>query len=152
MARIAVVEDMPEIQEILSFILEDVYRIDLFSDGQTFIEEFAPGRFALVILDLVMPGLDGYEVYRRIRRQDATVPVVAFTASVFEAEKTKALRSGFCDFLPKPILDMDQFRMKIRECIGNHSRALEAPQPYECAQQLSKTNIEESKPDTQSAA
>lgn len=94
MERIAVVEDMPDILEIVCLILNDVYRIDCFPGGRSFIESFVPGHYALVILDLIMPGMDGYEIYRQIRQHDVTVPVAAFTVSVVEAQKTKALRMG----------------------------------------------------------
>ena len=80
------------------------------ADGETAVEAVdaaaAEGRpFALVLMDLQMPGISGHEAARRIRqRHDArTLPVIALTAAALVSERDEALAAGMNDFLTKPI-------------------------------------------------
>ena len=84
-----------------------------FSTGVEFLEHFHAGDFDLVLLDLVMPELDGFETFYRIREIDKDVPVAAITARAFPAERERALRLGFCEFFVKPMLDFDKFRQTV---------------------------------------
>jgi class 3 adenylate cyclase/CheY-like chemotaxis protein len=104
-ARVLVVDDQPANVRLLEAILAPRgYDVSTAASGEEALELLARSTPDLVLLDIVMPGLDGYEVCRRIRdRKDtAYLPVVMVTASGDE-QKVKALEAGADDFLTKPI-------------------------------------------------
>ena len=72
-------------------------------------------------MDLALPGMDGFELFQRILRKDADVPVVAVTALADPKQKVKALEAGFCDYFVKPILDIEQFRKAVHSHVGRCS-------------------------------
>ena len=71
-------------------------------NGQEAVELFKLFHFDLIILDLEMPVMDGYQAIEEIRKIDPRVPVIAFTASVFDDMKNVLLAAGFNDFISKP--------------------------------------------------
>ncbi len=104
-ARILVVDDQPANIRLLEAILTPRgYDVRPASSGEEALKAIADTEVDLVLLDIVMPGMDGYEVCRRIREQSDTayLPVVMVTASGDE-QKVKALEAGADDFLTKPI-------------------------------------------------
>ena len=121
MARVALVDDSVDALELFEFVLRDPHDFSTFSSGPEFLKEFHPRQFALILLDIAMPEMDGFEVFRRIRQIDEDVPVVAITALASPAEREKALRAGFCDYFVKPILEIDNFRKTVYSHIGKCS-------------------------------
>ena len=104
-ARLLVVDDQPANIRLMEAILTPRdYDVRTASSGAEALDALAESDVDLVLLDIVMPGMDGYEVCRRIRDQADTayLPVVMVTASGDE-EKVKALEAGADDFLTKPI-------------------------------------------------
>jgi adenylate cyclase len=104
-ARVLVVDDEPANVRLLEAILTSRgYDVPTASSGEQALNLIAEASPDLVLLDIVMPGLDGYEVCRRIREQTDTayLPVVMVTASGDE-QKVKALEAGADDFLTKPV-------------------------------------------------
>ncbi len=104
--KILVVDD----DEMVLIALEELlrsrgYEIGTASGGKEALEAIEKGAFDLVILDLVMPGMDGYEVCKRIRNHDRyrEVPVVMLTALTGEEDRKKGEDAGANLFLPKPI-------------------------------------------------
>jgi len=104
LARILVVDDEPAVRESLRRALElEAYDVELASDG-----EQALGRLAAadqpdaVILDILMPGVDGLEVCRRIRSDGNGVPVLMLTAQAEVDSRVAGLDAGADDYLPKP--------------------------------------------------
>ncbi|HET6561895.1 MAG TPA: response regulator [Marmoricola sp.] len=103
--RVLVVDDQPANIRLLDAILSPRgYLVHQATSGEQALEVVASTPVDLVLLDILMPGIDGYEVCRRIREQDHTayLPVVMVTASGDE-QKLKALEAGADDFLTKPI-------------------------------------------------
>ena len=99
------VDDQPPNLRLLDAILSPRgYRVITASSGEQALELLPSADFDLVLLDIVMPGMDGYDVCRRIRSEPSTafLPVVMITASG-EQEKTRAIESGADDFINKPI-------------------------------------------------
>ena len=76
-------------------------------NGQEAVDIFKAFHFDLVILDLEMPVMDGYKAVAQMRKLDAAIPVIAFTASVFDDMKSVLLAAGFDDFLSKPFRPED---------------------------------------------
>ena len=104
-ARVLVVDDQPPNIRLLEAILTPRgYDVRAASSGEEALAAIDEDDVDLVLLDIVMPGMDGYEVCRRIRERPATayLPVVMVTASGDE-QKIKALEAGADDFLTKPI-------------------------------------------------
>ncbi len=102
--RILVVDDVPENVRLLEAVLAP-HGYDVFtaSDGAAALEVVEAAQPDLVLLDVMMPGLDGYAVCRRLREHDETavLPVIMVTSSLGE-EKTRAIEAGADDFIPKP--------------------------------------------------
>ena len=117
-ARILVVDDVPENVRLLDAVLSSHgYGILQANDGRTALELAATANPDLVLLDVRMPEVDGYEVCRRLRESDATavLPVIMLTASDGE-EKTKAIEAGADDFIPKPF-DRAELLTRIRSLL-----------------------------------
>lgn len=110
---VALIEDRPDNAEVLRILLTSesgLPEVPWFKSGQEFLATFEPGSFALILLDIALPGMDGYGVLREIRAKDPDVPVIAITAYAYPADRERALRAGFTDYVAKPIVDFDQFR------------------------------------------
>jgi CheY-like chemotaxis protein len=118
MGRIALIDDDESTLELFRFALEEGHRVNTFSDAERFLDEVGPECFDLVVLDLVMPGIDGFEVFRQIQHRSPRLPVIAFTAKAFPADKEKALKAGFCDYCVKPIIEIDRFRETVFKHVG----------------------------------
>jgi DNA-binding response OmpR family regulator len=102
--KILVVDDVPENVRLLEAVLAPRgYDVVLATDGRTALDLVESADPDLVLLDVVMPEMDGYAVCRRLRARDETavLPVIMLTSSV-GPEKTQAIEAGADDFIPKP--------------------------------------------------
>ncbi len=101
---ILVVDDEPTIAEIVARYLERAgYRARIAADGPQALALAAEGHLDLVVLDLMLPGIDGLEVMRRLHERDGpALPVVMLTARGEEADRIVGLRSGADDYVVKP--------------------------------------------------
>jgi CheY-like chemotaxis protein len=102
MKRILLVDDEPELLGIMSDHFNGRYEIDMAQSGTAALECFAGQRPDVVFLDNNMPGLDGLEVLRRLRRSDPGVPVVMVTANTDIAITETFLKEGAFGYVPKP--------------------------------------------------
>jgi adenylate cyclase len=117
-ARILVVDDVPQNVRLLESVLEaHGYEIASATDGHAALELAASAKPDLVLLDVMMPELDGYTVCRRLREQEETavLPVIMLTASE-GSEKTKAIEAGADDFIPKPF-NREELLTRIRSLL-----------------------------------
>lgn len=100
---ILVVEDDRDIAGLIEIHLRDLgYGVDLVHDGQAGLERALEGDPALVILDLMLPRLDGLEVCRRLRAEKRALPVLMLTAKSEEVDKVLGLEVGADDYITKP--------------------------------------------------
>ena len=76
--------------------------VDVAKDGQIAINMFSPDKYHLVLMDLHLPNVDGYQATEAIRRQDKNIPIIALTAAAKLQEKERVLSSGMNDFISKP--------------------------------------------------
>jgi two-component system alkaline phosphatase synthesis response regulator PhoP len=103
MTRVLIVEDDPDLGFGLRTTLEiEGYTADVAADGLQGLQRAREERPDLVILDLMLPGMDGYRVLRTLRAEGNRVPVLILTARGEEADKVLGFRSGADDYVTKP--------------------------------------------------
>lgn len=101
--RILVVEDDADIAELLRLNLTDEgYALEVAGDGETAIARLAGGDWSAVILDLMLPGMDGMEVCRHIRALPRYTPIIIVSAKSAETERILGLEQGADDYITKP--------------------------------------------------
>ena len=103
MKKILIAEDNDSNFILMTYVLKGRYEYERAHNGQEAVE-MANGRdFDLVLMDLKMPVMDGLEATRLIKAQHPSLPIIALTANVFDADRQAAEEAGCDDFLPKPI-------------------------------------------------
>ncbi|MDP2814996.1 MAG: response regulator transcription factor [Erysipelotrichaceae bacterium] len=108
--RILVVEDQPEISSIvLRYLQSENYAADLAQDGFSALKLFSQHTFHLVILDVMMPGINGFEVLRDIRNI-SDVPVIMLTAKGEEDDRITGFDTGADDYIVKPFSPKELIR------------------------------------------
>ena len=114
--RILLVDDEHAIQTLLSYPLrKDGYEVVQATDGRAALARFAEGSYDLVVLDLMLPQVDGLEVCRRIRAR-STVPIIMLTARAEEIDKVVGLELGADDYITKPF-SMREFRSRVKAAL-----------------------------------
>lgn len=125
--RILVAEDGPENRQILRFLLERAGAVvELAHNGRQAVEAVRRGLESgrphdLILMDMLMPVLDGYEATRRLRGSGATVPVVALTALAMDGDRDRCLEAGCSDYLPKPF-EQEQLASVVRQALNESDR------------------------------
>jgi two-component system response regulator ResD len=100
--RILVVDDEPMVREVLSrYLANDGFEVSTAADGEEALRRFGSTAPDLVLLDLMLPRLDGYEVFRRMR-DVAPTPVIMLTARGTETDRIVGLEGGADDYVAKP--------------------------------------------------
>ena len=125
-ATILVIEDDPSIVLGLRMNLGRAgYRVRTASDGHIGIAELARERPDLVLLDLMLPGVDGLEILRQIRSEDPTLPVLVLTAMGSEEDKIRGLDLGANDYVTKPF-SIAELSARVRAALRTASLGPEA--------------------------
>ncbi|MDU5372938.1 response regulator transcription factor [Anaerococcus vaginalis] len=102
MNRILIVEDELDLANIIKDYLEkELYEVEICSQGDEAIEIFDKFKPSLVILDLMLPGMNGYEICQNIRIK-STIPILILSAKIDEFDKVKGLDLGADDYITKP--------------------------------------------------
>ena len=111
-ARILLVDDEHAVQKLLSYPLrKEGYEVVPARDGREALDRFAAERFDLVVLDIMLPKLDGIEVCRRLRSR-SQVPIIMLTAKDDEIDKVLGLEMGADDYITKPF-SVREFRSRV---------------------------------------
>src|SRR4051812_11300017 len=130
-ARLLVVDDEPNIRELLSASLRYAgFEVATAADGQQALALAASFRPDLLVLDVMMPGLDGFGVVRRLRQSGRHTPVLFLTARDAAEDKVSGLTLGGDDYVTKPFsLDevLARIRAVLRRSAGAQVAAAEAP-------------------------
>src|SRR5947208_6425437 len=101
--KILIVDDDPDIAEIIAFALsKDHHQATMVHSGAHALTLLDREPFDLIILDVMMPRVDGYEVCRRVRQKDASTPIIMLTAKDAETDKVRGLDLGADDYVTKP--------------------------------------------------
>jgi two-component system, cell cycle response regulator DivK len=117
--KILIVEDVEYNRDLLVQLLEEEYEVVTAADGAAGIEAAARERPDLILMDLSLPGVDGWEATRRLKARPETeaIPVVALTAHAMQGDEERARACGCDDYLTKPI-DEDQLFAKLARVLG----------------------------------
>jgi len=101
--RVLVVEDEEAIRTgLIDVLVFHGYEVDSAGTGPAGLEKALTGRFDLVLLDIMLPGMDGYEICDRIRAEDRKQPIIMLTAKTSDEEIIQGLKLGADDYVPKP--------------------------------------------------
>jgi CheY-like chemotaxis protein len=121
MKKIVVVDDNPSSRKLIHELLESPdHTIMEAADGQRALEIILAGGADLVLLDIQLPGLDGYSVIRRLRQDSrlAKLKVMAVTAFAMQGDRERALAAGFDEYITKPI-DTFLFEAQVQELLND---------------------------------
>jgi DNA-binding response OmpR family regulator len=133
-SRILLVDDERAILTLLSYPLrKDGYEVVQAADGSEALSRFAEGRFDLVVLDVMMPKLDGLEVCRRLRAR-SSVPIIMLTAKAEEIDKVLGLELGADDYITKPF-SMREFRSRVKAALRRAGMGAPAGAPEQADEQ-----------------
>ncbi|MEW6592955.1 MAG: response regulator transcription factor [Candidatus Hadarchaeota archaeon] len=104
MAKIIAVDDEPDIVKLIEKILKKAgHKVKGYNSGQEFLEEYSKEKPDLLMLDVMMPGMDGWEVYKRVRKINKKQKVLFITAVTMESESRKTMDElGVSDYMTKP--------------------------------------------------
>lgn len=103
MSRILIVEDDADLAFGISDDLQvEGYEVEVISDGETALKRASEDHWDLILLDIMLPGKDGFEVCRKLRHAEVRTPIIMLTAKTQEAEKVLGLELGADDYVTKP--------------------------------------------------
>lgn len=119
--HVLVVEDETQIARVLKMELEyEGYEVTVEHEGKKGLERALQTGVDLILLDVMLPGLSGFEVLRRIRKEDRDTPVILLTARNTTFDKVSGLDQGANDYVTKPF-EIEELLARIRACLRNHS-------------------------------
>jgi len=122
MHRILLVEDEVNIQHALKLNLEmEQYLVRAVGDGNSAVKLFREEKFDLVILDIMLPEMDGLMVCENIRLHDRNVPVLFLSAKNAPSDRISGLRKGADDYLTKPF-DLEELLLRVKKLIEKNTR------------------------------
>lgn len=124
MAAVLVVDDDPKIRDLLRLYIErEGHRVAMAGDGPMALEAAARHRPDLILLDVMLPGLDGFEVARRLR-EDTDAPILLLTARSGDSDKVVGLDTGADDYVVKPFSPRE-LMARVRAQLRRHRRPIE---------------------------
>jgi two-component system response regulator ChvI len=139
---IAIVDDEANIRETVAFALRrEGYEVAVYADGAEGWEDFEKKLPALVILDILMPRMDGLELCRKIRAKSDTVPILFLTSRDEEVDRILGLELGGDDYLGKPF-SMRELIARIRVLLRRAARRTEVPRDDEKIQRVGSLELD----------
>ena len=120
MSKILIVEDDPDIVLPLEDDLRlEGYQVEAVGDGETALRRLDETQFDLLLLDVMLPGADGFEICRRLRHAGSQLPIVLLTAKAQEAEVVMGLELGADDYVTKPFSPRE-LRARLKAVLRRH--------------------------------
>lgn len=113
---ILIAEDNASNYKLLEAILSKSYNLLHAWEGKEAVELFAKHKPQIVLMDISMPGMDGYESTREIRKLSATVPIIGLTARAFPDDEQKGYDCGMTEYMTKPI-NIANLRMRLEQIL-----------------------------------
>jgi FixJ family two-component response regulator len=109
--RISVVDDDPSIREALKSLMRSVrFDVDTYGSAEEFLASADLDKTGCLILDVYLPGMNGFELQEQLRSADRKIPVVFITAHADEISRQRAMAAGAAEFLGKPVRREALFR------------------------------------------
>ena len=102
-----IIEDDEGVQEVYESAFEDFYNLKIFSNGKDFFEAFNLEKPDLIIVDIMLPDMDGYKIISDIRQRDERIPIIVVSAKTDELSFVKGLNKGADDYMAKPFSVME---------------------------------------------
>ena len=128
MSKILIIEDEEAIADLEKDYLElSEFEVEIENSGDTGLQQALTGDFDLVILDLMLPGLDGFEVCRRIR-EEKNIPILMVSAKKEDIDKIRGLGLGADDYITKPF-SPSELVARVKAHLARYTRLLGAGQP-----------------------
>jgi len=124
-ARILIVEDEEAIREgLIDVLVFHKYETDSAATGPDGLEKALTGKFDLILLDIMLPGIDGYEICDRIRTEDRNQPIIMLTAKTSDEEIVQGLKLGADDYVAKPF-SIQQLVLRIEAVLRRSQMGVE---------------------------
>ena len=120
MPRLLVADDDNEIRELLAFDLSHSgYNVDIAKDGEEALQKALINSYDLILLDVMMPKMNGFDVCKHIRKAKPQVPILMLTAKGTITDKTQGFDSGADDYIVKPF-DIQEVLLRVRALVRRH--------------------------------
>ena len=127
--KVLVVEDHSQLADVTKrALIEDGYVVDIAQNGQTALDMFEINTYDVIVLDIMLPEINGIEVCQTIRKKDLDIPIIMVTARDGFGDRVTGLDSGADDYLVKPF-SFDELSARIRALLrrGKKADATDAP-------------------------
>ncbi len=116
--KILVAEDNPSNQKLISILLQKMgHQVTLAEDGESAVNKATAETFDLILMDMQMPNVNGYDAARQLREKGCKTPIIALTANAMLGDEEKCLQAGCDGYLAKPI-DRAQLNEMISQYIS----------------------------------
>jgi len=136
MRKVLIIEDNPDIARLVQMHLRDIQcEADIASDGETGLQQYQQNSYDLVVLDLMLPGMDGLAVCQKLRAGSEYVPILMLTAKASELDRVLGLEIGADDYLTKPF-SIPELQARIKALFRR----------VEALKQKPETPVQQSKP------
>lgn len=101
--RILLAEDEDIYQEVIERYIKNMgLQLTIVDDGIKCLQESQEGSYDIILMDIEMPGKDGFETTQELRKKGVKIPIIAVTSNTWREDKINSINSGMNDFLPKP--------------------------------------------------
>jgi two-component system alkaline phosphatase synthesis response regulator PhoP len=115
--RILLVEDEENLRDAIMLNLElEGYEVVTSGDGKDAVKKFSDQRFNLIVLDVMMPEMDGFQVCEQIRLENSDIPILFLTAKDSSEDKVKGLKRGADDYMTKPF-NLEELMLRVKVLI-----------------------------------
>jgi two-component system alkaline phosphatase synthesis response regulator PhoP len=126
-SRILLVEDEPVLLEAIKMNLElDGFEVIATNDGRNALQFYHSQRFDLIILDVMLPHIDGFNICEQIRLYDTQIPIMFLTAKDTTADRIQGLRKGADEYLTKPF-HLEEFQLRINNLLKRRANQQHLP-------------------------
>lgn len=128
-SKILYAEDDKTIAFLVEDSLESYYDISCYSDGESALEAFNNQDFDICLLDIMMPGMNGFEVAQQIRSKNSEIPIIFISAKALKEDRIKGLKIGADDYLVKPF-SIEELMLKIEVFLKRTKKTDTVPLKY----------------------
>ncbi|MGV2451293.1 response regulator transcription factor [Chryseobacterium indologenes] len=128
-SKILYAEDDKTIAFLVEDSLESYYDISCYSDGESALEAFNSQDFDICLLDIMMPGMSGFEVAQNIRSKNSEIPIIFISAKALKEDRIKGLKIGADDYLVKPF-SIEELMLKIEVFLKRTKKSDTSPLQY----------------------